>query len=114
MITTTEGGGKVKYTPNELDFMGEDMENLENKIEELKKEIQQVKGWVRKEGTYRIVTNDLAEKDMIQFVKQIYKREGGTSATIFDFMIGLNLPPEQVNKVLRKWKKEGRTRELDE
>ena len=94
--------------------MRTDMRNLENKIEELKKEVQQVKSWVRKEKNYRVVTDDLAENDMIQFIKQIYKKEGRASATVIDFIIGLNLPPEQINKILKKWEREGKTRELDE
>ena len=50
---------------------------------------------------------------MKDFVRQIGK-EKDYKVSVYDFVISLNLPPEQVEKILEKAKKEGKVREIDE
>ncbi|MFC2143152.1 hypothetical protein ACFLQN_02015 [Candidatus Aenigmatarchaeota archaeon] len=109
-ITITYGGRKIPIPFNAViglvDNVASFFDQLQSRIEKLEKELKEMK-----KEDIRSIVDDLAEKEIISFIKN-EKKKGKEKISILDIMESLCLPADQINRIMEKIKKRG-IREID-
>lgn len=60
---------------------------------------------------YRNIPDDLAKKEITEFILD-KRKEGIIQISVFDVISSLQLPPEQVDRIMEEFEKEGKISEV--
>lgn len=88
------------------------IKQLESQVIYLSEKLEEIIKTLEKLELYKEITDEQAETEIKNFILHL-KKSGRTTMDIIDLVEELKLPPEQIEKIMDKFTKAGKIRELN-